>query len=228
MISTLARWTAFIAVTVILVLGRPVIGSLAFSDPAPSASARSAADRTAAARSAPRVVVQWGDPERDGVPRYRAIIDNGAGQITQYVVDNRDLDFVSRVQQLDRQLVDVTIASPSAAFASGNAASLPRLTEISPVPGAASRARLITPPAWVVQRRPYAVVLHGAEITFPGRTPGTKQLLARVLRGASAVIAAGGYPAREGERAAGRRLPVTVIPPRTSSAESMCASSPPL
>ena len=65
MISTLARWTAFIAVTVILVLGRPVIGSLAFSDPAPSASARSAADRTAAARSAPRVVVQWGDPERD-------------------------------------------------------------------------------------------------------------------------------------------------------------------
>jgi len=101
----------------------------------------------------------WGDPERDGVPRYRAIIDNGAGQITQYVVDNRDLDFVARVQQLDRQLVDVTIASPSAAFASGDAPSLPRLTEVSPVPGAVSRARLNMPPAWVIQRRPYAVVL---------------------------------------------------------------------
>jgi hypothetical protein len=101
----------------------------------------------------------WGDPESNGVPRYRAIVDNGAGQITQYVVDNRDLEFVARVQQLDRQLVDVTIASPRAAFSSGDATSLPRLTEVSPVPGAVSRSRLTTPPAWVIQRRPYAVVL---------------------------------------------------------------------
>jgi len=101
----------------------------------------------------------WGDPESDGVPRYRAIVDNGAGQIAQYVVDNRDLEFVAHVQQLDRQLVDVTIASPRAAFGSGDATSLPRLTEVSPVPGAVSRARLTTPPAWVIQRRPYAVVL---------------------------------------------------------------------
>ena len=61
---------------------------------------------------------------------------------------------------------------------------------------------------------PYAVVLHGAEVTIPGRVPGTRQLLNRVLGGASAVIAAGGYPAAEAERSLGRPLPpCTVIPP---------------
>ena len=60
---------------------------------------------------------------------------------------------------------------------------------------------------------PYGLVLHGAEITVPGRLPGSRALLARVLRGASEVIAAGGYPAAEGERAAGRALPVTIVPP---------------
>jgi phosphatidyl-myo-inositol dimannoside synthase len=62
-------------------------------------------------------------------------------------------------------------------------------------------------------RRPYGVVLHGAEVTVPGRLPVTRQLLGRVLRGAAEVVAAGGYPAVEGERAAGRPLPVTVVPP---------------
>ena len=61
--------------------------------------------------------------------------------------------------------------------------------------------------------RPYGVVLHGAEVTVPGRLPGSRALLGRVLRGAAEVIAAGGYPAAEGERAAGRALPVTVVPP---------------
>jgi phosphatidylinositol alpha-1,6-mannosyltransferase len=61
--------------------------------------------------------------------------------------------------------------------------------------------------------RPYGLVLHGAEVTVPGRLPGTRALLARVLRGASEVIAAGGYPAAEGERAAARSLPVTIVPP---------------
>lgn len=60
---------------------------------------------------------------------------------------------------------------------------------------------------------PYAVVVHGAEVTVPGRAPGVRGLLGWVLRGARAVIAAGGYPAREAERAAGTSLPVTVIPP---------------
>ncbi|MEY3567306.1 MAG: hypothetical protein RLZ19_1320 [Actinomycetota bacterium] len=61
--------------------------------------------------------------------------------------------------------------------------------------------------------RPYDVVLHGAEVTVPGRLPGSKQLLGRVLRGARHVIAAGGYPASEAEHAAGRELPMTVVPP---------------
>ena len=61
--------------------------------------------------------------------------------------------------------------------------------------------------------RPYAVVLHGAEVTVPGRLAATRAVLGRVLRGASEVIAAGGYPAAEGERAAQRRLPVTNVPP---------------
>ena len=61
--------------------------------------------------------------------------------------------------------------------------------------------------------RPYDVVLHGAEVTVPGRLPVSKHVLGRVLRGARHVIAAGGYPAREAEHAAGRALPMTVVPP---------------
>jgi phosphatidylinositol alpha-1,6-mannosyltransferase len=62
-------------------------------------------------------------------------------------------------------------------------------------------------------RHPYGVVLHGAEVTIPGRLPGSAALLARVLRGAELVVAAGGYPAAEGGRAAGRPLPTVVVPP---------------
>jgi phosphatidylinositol alpha-1,6-mannosyltransferase len=62
-------------------------------------------------------------------------------------------------------------------------------------------------------RRPYGVVLHGAEVTVPGRIPGPNRVLRHVLRGASLVIAAGGYPLAEGERAAGRALPSVVVPP---------------
>jgi phosphatidyl-myo-inositol dimannoside synthase len=61
--------------------------------------------------------------------------------------------------------------------------------------------------------RPYALVLHGAEVTVPGHLPGSNLLLRRVLRGADRVIAAGHYPAAEAERVAGRALPVTVVPP---------------
>ncbi|HEY8544744.1 MAG TPA: glycosyltransferase family 4 protein [Acidimicrobiales bacterium] len=60
---------------------------------------------------------------------------------------------------------------------------------------------------------PYGVVLHGAEVTVPGRLPGSRAALARVLRGAQQVIAAGGYPAAEAERAVRGSLPVTVVPP---------------
>ncbi len=60
---------------------------------------------------------------------------------------------------------------------------------------------------------PYDVVLHGAEVTVPGRLPGSKQALAWVLRNARHVIAAGAYSSAEADRAAGRDLPTTIVPP---------------
>lgn len=61
---------------------------------------------------------------------------------------------------------------------------------------------------------PYAVVLHGAEVTVPGRIPMSRQAMARVLHRASLVVSAGTYPAAEGTRAAGGRMPAVVeIPP---------------
>ena len=61
---------------------------------------------------------------------------------------------------------------------------------------------------------PYAVVLHGAEVAVPGRLPGSRAALARVLGGAVHLVAAGGYPAAEARRAArGATPPVTVVPP---------------
>ena len=65
---------------------------------------------------------------------------------------------------------------------------------------------------------PYMVVLHGAEVTVPGRLPGSKQVLGRVLRGAQHIISAGGYPDQEGMHAAGRVLPSTVVPPGVDTA----------
>jgi phosphatidylinositol alpha-1,6-mannosyltransferase len=61
--------------------------------------------------------------------------------------------------------------------------------------------------------RPYGVILHGAEVTVPGRIPGTSQLLGAVLRGARLVVAAGGYPLAEARHAARADLPSVVIPP---------------
>lgn len=60
---------------------------------------------------------------------------------------------------------------------------------------------------------PYAAVLHGAEVTVPGRLPVTRQLLARVLRDASLLISAGGYPEAEARRAEPRLPPVVRVPP---------------
>jgi phosphatidylinositol alpha-1,6-mannosyltransferase len=62
-------------------------------------------------------------------------------------------------------------------------------------------------------RLPYDLVLHGAEITVPGRLWGSRQALAHVLRNARHIVAAGGYPAAEAERAAGGALPITNVPP---------------
>jgi phosphatidylinositol alpha-1,6-mannosyltransferase len=62
-------------------------------------------------------------------------------------------------------------------------------------------------------RLPYGVILHGAEVTVPGRIPGTRQILGDVLRGSDLVVTAGAYSTREAERAAGVQLPVAVVPP---------------
>jgi phosphatidyl-myo-inositol dimannoside synthase len=63
----------------------------------------------------------------------------------------------------------------------------------------------------------YSVVLHGAEVTIPGRIPVSKPLLRKVLHSADHVISAGGYPLAEAERCAGRSLPATVVPPGVDS-----------
>jgi len=71
-------------------------------------------------------------------------------------------------------------------------------------------------PLGIVGRRlelPYMVVLHGAEVTVPGRLPLSRLVLSRVLKNASHIIAAGEYPAAEARRAGGSSLPITVIPP---------------
>lgn len=61
---------------------------------------------------------------------------------------------------------------------------------------------------------PYAVVLHGAEVTVPGRLPVSRQALAHVLGRASLAVCAGHYPAIEAIHAAGRHMPpVAEVPP---------------
>jgi phosphatidyl-myo-inositol dimannoside synthase len=62
---------------------------------------------------------------------------------------------------------------------------------------------------------PYGIVLHGAEVTVPGRVPASRQALAHVLAGAVVAVSAGGYPAAEASRAAGRGAmpPVVSVPP---------------
>jgi phosphatidylinositol alpha-1,6-mannosyltransferase len=65
--------------------------------------------------------------------------------------------------------------------------------------------------------RPYGLVLHGAEVTVPGRVPGSRAVVRRLLRSAQVVVAAGGYPGAEAERAAGQSLPLVIVPPGVDS-----------
>lgn len=60
---------------------------------------------------------------------------------------------------------------------------------------------------------PYAVVLHGAEVTVPGRLPLSRPMLARSLRHASLWVAAGTYPEVEARRALGRPRGAGATPP---------------
>ncbi|MGH9124248.1 MAG: glycosyltransferase family 4 protein [Acidimicrobiales bacterium] len=63
---------------------------------------------------------------------------------------------------------------------------------------------------------PYAVVVHGSEVSVPGRMPITRSMLARTVSHASLLIAAGGYPEREARHAVADGVPfppVVQIPP---------------
>ena len=63
-------------------------------------------------------------------------------------------------------------------------------------------------------RRPYGLVLHGAEVTVPGRLPGTPRRAApRAARRARSSSRPAATRLAEAERAAGRRLPAVVVPP---------------
>lgn len=60
--------------------------------------------------------------------------------------------------------------------------------------------------------RPYVLVMHGSELL--GRLPLGRGAMRRVITGATAVVAAGNYPAVEARRLTGTLVPpVTVIPP---------------
>jgi phosphatidylinositol alpha-1,6-mannosyltransferase len=60
---------------------------------------------------------------------------------------------------------------------------------------------------------PYAVVVHGAEVSVPARLPGVSALLARVLANASLVVSGGRWALDEARRAAGRPVPAVVVTP---------------
>lgn len=64
-----------------------------------------------------------------------------------------------------------------------------------------------------LEAAPHVVIVHGAEVTVPGRLPLSHTLAEHVLHGAAGIVAAGSYPAREAERAAGRPLPTVIVPP---------------
>lgn len=68
---------------------------------------------------------------------------------------------------------------------------------------------------------PYGLVLHGAEVTVPGRLPLSRNLLRSVLAGADVIVAAGGYPAEQARRIGGTDLPIAVVPPGVD-AERFC------
>jgi phosphatidylinositol alpha-1,6-mannosyltransferase len=66
--------------------------------------------------------------------------------------------------------------------------------------------------AWLTAA-PNVVIVHGAEITVPGRLPMSRSLAEHVLEHAAGIVAAGSYPAREAMRAARRPVPTLIVPP---------------
>ncbi len=62
--------------------------------------------------------------------------------------------------------------------------------------------------------KPYGVILHGAEVTIPGRLPLVASTLRRILRHAVVAVCAGGYPEAEARRNVAEAMPPVVqVPP---------------
>ena len=64
---------------------------------------------------------------------------------------------------------------------------------------------------------PYALVLHGAEVTVPARLPLLASRMRSILEGAALLVAAGGYPLSEARRLARRLPPIELVPPGVDS-----------
>jgi phosphatidylinositol alpha-1,6-mannosyltransferase len=100
---------------------------------------------------------------------------------------------------------------------------LPSLRALRAIEAAITRHQpdlVLLDPAWPLGllgprlSRPYGVILHGAEVTVPGRLPLVASSLRYVLRHASVAICGGGYPEAEARRNAAEYLPpVLQIPP---------------
>lgn len=61
--------------------------------------------------------------------------------------------------------------------------------------------------------RPYASIVHGAEVTVPGRLPGTSRLLKRAVQGSDMVISASRYAEAEAASVVDTMPPVVYVPP---------------
>lgn len=79
---------------------------------------------------------------------------------------------------------------------------------------------VILDPAWPLGLlgpflgRPFGVILHGAEVTIPGRLPILASTLRFVLRRAAVAVSGGSYPEAEALRNAKERLaPIVQVPP---------------
>ncbi len=100
---------------------------------------------------------------------------------------------------------------------------LPTLGALAAIEAAIARHQpdlVLIDPAWPLGllgphlSRPYGVVLHGAEVTIPARVPLVASSLRRVLRHASVVVSAGGYPEAEARRNTAEWMPPVIsVPP---------------
>lgn len=62
-------------------------------------------------------------------------------------------------------------------------------------------------------RRPYAVIVHGAEVAVPGRIPGARSMLTRAVEQADLVISASRYAEAEVAKLVKTMPPVVYVPP---------------